>query len=108
MTIDAILDINKAETEAEKIVSGSVENARALLADAKSQAGRIMDEAASGGRTAYEEKTLLAERRAGAEVDRIKRRIAAECEQIVKNARSKFTEATVIIAGRIIKTNVDR
>ena len=108
MTIDAILEINKAEEEAGRLVGASVENARALLADARTQAARIIAEAEAGGRTAMEEKTLLAERRANSAIEKIKRNSAAECELITKAARTKFAEAAAIIAGRIVKADVDR
>lgn len=108
MTIDAILEIQEAEKEAERIVRASIEDSRALVEDARTQAAQLMEEAAAGGRTAAEEKNLLAVKRADAETEKIKRKIAVECEQITRGARAKFSEAAAIIAGRIIKANVDR
>ena len=108
MTIDAILEIRKAEEEAEQIRQNALSEARAVLADAKAQADRIKNEAVSGGRLTAEEKALLAEQRAVMEIEKIKYKDAAECEQIEKSARAKFAEAAGIIAERIVKLNVDR
>ena len=108
MTLDAIIDIRRAEEEAVQIVRNSLSDARTALADANTQAALILEEASSEGRITAEESILLAEKRADAGIDKIRAKTAAECEQIEKYARKKFAEATAIIAGRIIKSNVDR
>ena len=108
MTVDAILDIKKAEEEAEQIVRRSADDSRTILADAKSQAEKIVKGARLDGNMTAEEKIALSERRAAAEIEKIKRKTALDCELIAKNARAKFEEAAAIIAGRIVKLNVDR
>ena len=108
MTADVILDIKKAEEEAGQIVNRSLSDSRTIIADANAQAAQILAEAASDGQKAKDEKSFLAERRANADIEKLKSLVAAECINIEKNARAKFSEAVAIIAGRIVKLNVDR
>jgi vacuolar-type H+-ATPase subunit H len=108
MTIDVILDIKKAEEEAERIIKASSDEARALLADAETKAAQLIEAAQSEAGATAAQMLLNAEQQAAAEIEKMNRRVLAECDHITKNARARFEEAAAIIAGRIINTNVDR
>jgi vacuolar-type H+-ATPase subunit H len=108
MTIDVLLEIRKVEEEAGQIVGEAQNEARSVLADAKAQAVKIKNDTASSALITAEEIKILSERRAVAEIEKLKTRDAAEGDQIERIARTRFSEAVDIIAGRIVNFNVDR
>ena len=108
MTIDVLLEIRKTEEEAERLIREAQNEAKAILADAKAQAAKIKNEAASGGQVTAGEIKLLAERRAVAEIEKLRQKESADGDQIDRIARTRFTEAVDLIAGRIVSFNVDR
>jgi len=108
MTIDVLLEIRKTEEEAEQIIRDAQNEAKTIVADAKAQAAKIKSDAVSGGLITAGEIKILSERRAGAEIEKLRQKESADGDQIDKIARTRFSEAVESIAGRIVGANVDR
>jgi vacuolar-type H+-ATPase subunit H len=107
LTVGFIKDIRQAEEQADQIVRQSAADARGIVAEAQSDADRICRESEAAARARADELLALAEKKAGEDISALDARVAGECDGIAGAARAKLAGAAEIIAGRIVRFNVD-
>jgi vacuolar-type H+-ATPase subunit H len=107
LTIGFIKDIRQAEEQADQLARQSAADARGIVAGAQAEAERIRRESEAAARGRAGELLALAEQKAGEDIAALDGRIADECAGIAGAARARFAEAAEIIAGRIVRFNVD-
>ena len=107
LTIDVIKDIQEAETQAEQIEKQAQNAARQKVADAKAEAGRIIEQAEADAKAEADAMLRKSEERAKAEISKINARNSMECAELKDVAHKKFPKAIDIITGRIVKFNVN-
>ena len=107
MTIDVIKDIKEVEQQAEQILKQAHNTVRQKMEETRAESERLISKASADSQKEIDDIIKKAESRAEEEISKIKIQISMECAEIKDAARKKFPEAIDIIAGRVVKFNVN-
>ena len=103
MSIAILKEITSTEEEAEQIEAQAQQKAREIVASAKKDASVMIEKAVEQAELDAKKIVKAAEDKAAQDMNDMKVKIQAQCDEIEGNSSSKLKDAVDFIVGRIVK-----